>query len=159
LKSTWAGPVVDTPQRLEDRRAFILEEIRRLAKLDGGRAPGRLTFERVTGIKEAGWRGVFWARWNDAVADAGCSPNQRTQRLDSDDVLSEVVRAARHFGHVPTFSEMRLYRRHHPSFPNDKTVASHFASKAALIHAIRQRAESDASLVDVLAMLPAEVGD
>lgn len=46
-----------TPTTSVDRHAFIVEEIERLARLDGGRAPGRLVFERATGVKYEQWCG------------------------------------------------------------------------------------------------------
>lgn len=115
------------------------------------------SFELETGITAGQWLGVFWARWSDAVVEAGYQPNVYQQRFDGDRVLTCVVAAARHYQHLPTIAEMRLYRRHHPDFPNDKTVTNHFPTKAALAMAIRQQAAADHSLVDVLPMLPPEV--
>lgn len=140
-------------------RAFIIGEIRRLAGVDGGRAPGRLAFERQTGIKTNQWRGVYWARWNDAILEAGCQPNEYQQRFDSERVLRHVIEAARSCGHLPTHAEMALYRRQHPGFPSDKTVSGHFAGKVTLAAAIRKLAAVDATLADVLPMLPAETND
>lgn len=140
-------------------RAFIIAEIKRLADADGGRPPGRLNFTRATGITMAQWSGVFWARWNDAVIEAGYQPNEYQRRYDSDKVLTQVVEAARYYKHLPTLAEMQLYRRQHSTFPNDRTVTSHFPTKAALAAAIRQRAAVDDTLVDMLPMLPADIPD
>lgn len=140
----------------EGRRAFIVEEIRRLARRDGGRAPGRLTFERATGVKYEQWCGVYWARWSDAVVEAGLAPNQLQRKLDSDVVLLEVIDASRHFQHLPTVSEMKLYRRQHQAFPNAKTVLRHFPTKASLAAAVRRLVEADASYADILPMLPGD---
>lgn len=138
----------------ESRRAFIVEEIKRLATLGGGRAPGRLAFERATGVKYEQWCGVYWARWSDAVAEAGLAPNQLQGKLDSELVLLEVLKAARHFQHLPTVAEMRLYRRQYQTLPNAKTVSRHFPTKASLATAVRRFVEADASYADILPMLP-----
>lgn len=137
-------------------RASIVAEIKRLAETDGGRAPGSRAFELETGIKRAQWLGVFWARWSDAVLEAGCTVKEYQQRYDTGTVLAHVVDATRHYGHLPTVAEMRLYRRQHPAFPNDKTVSNHFPTKRALAAAIRRAAATDASLLDLLPMLPPE---
>jgi hypothetical protein len=56
----------------------ILDDIRRLAIESDGVAPGRQSFESATGIKASAWRGKYWARWGDALAEAGFQPNQLT---------------------------------------------------------------------------------
>lgn len=59
------------------KKDHIIAEIRRTAALNGGVPLGRLVFFKETGIKESDWTGRFWARWNDAVREAGFEPNQK----------------------------------------------------------------------------------
>jgi hypothetical protein len=36
---------------------------------------GKDRFAAATGIKETAWRGRYWARYSDAVREAGYGPN------------------------------------------------------------------------------------
>jgi len=41
----------------------ILEEIRRIASANNGKAPGMRAFERETGIRHSDWFPHLWLRW------------------------------------------------------------------------------------------------
>jgi hypothetical protein len=118
-------------------RERIISEIQRLAKANGGIPPGRQSFESETGIRVGDWYGVYWARWGDAVAEAGFTPNERQAKFDRDAMLSHVAHACRHFGKLPSEGELRLYRRTHPDFPSPSTIQNSFSPKAELIEALR----------------------
>jgi hypothetical protein len=113
-------------------------------------------FARQTGIAEHQWSGVFWARWSDAVAEAGYGPNSLQGRFDTGDVLTKIIEACRHYGRVPTVSEMKLQRLRAPSFPSKGAIAGHFPTRAALLAALARRAAEDGNLHDIAAMLPSE---
>ena len=49
----------------------VLGKIACLARDAGGKPPGEATFTQVTGIQESAWSGRLWARWSDALAEAG----------------------------------------------------------------------------------------
>src|SRR6187551_1957019 len=107
-------------------RDQILSEIRKIAASSGGQPPGRGTFEGLTGIRDTVWRGVHWARWSDALREAGLTPNERYKKSDDELILEKFCDAARHYGSLPTAAELRMYRRGHPDCPSEKTIHMHF---------------------------------
>lgn len=136
-------------------RDRIISEIRRLALANGDKPPGRQVFEAETGIRYAEWYGIYWARWGDALAEAGFSPNAIQAKFDGDSLLRHVAEAYRHFGHVATDGELRLYGRTHPTFPSHSTISNHFSGKAGLIAAVRAYVADRPEFADVAALLPA----
>jgi hypothetical protein len=135
-------------------RERIIAEIKRLAEKNDGRAPGRQVFEAETGIRYAEWYGIHWARWGDAVAEAGFAPNMLQAKLDKDAILTMVAEAYRHVGRVATNGELRLYARAHPDFPTHSTFDNHFGGKAGLVAAMRAWTSERPKFADVAAMLP-----
>ena len=63
-------------------RDRIIAEIRRLAGENGDRPPGRQSFEAQTGIRKSQWYGLYWARWGDALVEAGFAANGFTAPSD-----------------------------------------------------------------------------
>jgi len=135
-------------------RDHILTEIRRLTVANGGQPPGQKVFVRETGIGDHNWRGKFWARWGDALTEAGFAPNQWTERLNSVAVLEGVVAACRHYGRFPTMDEIRLHRAKEPTIPSEQAIRRHFGNRAGLVAALAKRAAEDASYADIATMLP-----
>ncbi len=130
-------------------REQILKEIRRLADANGGNPPGRRTFEKDTGITEGAWFGKYWARWGDAVADAGYAPNAINTKLNEQFVLEKLAEITRHYKKVPATMEMRLYKRANVDFPNDKTILSHFGGKKRLVERLAQWSRAHGDYADV----------
>ena len=135
-------------------REHILGEIRRLATANGGQPPGKKTFLRETGIAEHQWSGRIWARWSDALAEAGLEPNRIQHRFDSNEMLGKIAEACRHYDHLPTVAELNLYKRSNPGFPSTKAITSHFGSRDGVIAALASYAQSGENNEDILAMLP-----
>lgn len=135
-------------------RDHIIAEIKRLAAASEGKPPGRKAFEAATGIRYHEWYSVHWARWGDALAEAGFAANAMRTKTDADVLLREIAGAYRHFGRVASDGELRLYGRTRPSFPGHNTISSRFRGKANLIAALRAWASKREEFADVLAMLP-----
>ena len=57
-------------------KAHILTEIARTATVNGGVPLGIARFESETGIRRTDWLGKYWAKWGDAVKEAGYAANE-----------------------------------------------------------------------------------
>ena len=106
----------------------ILSEIRRLHKANGV-VPGRLKLESESGIRESDWRGVYWAKYNDAVKEAGLVPNKLASAYSTEHLLTILARLTQRLGHIPTYSELRLEARKDSGMPAD-TVFARLGSKS-----------------------------
>lgn len=102
---------------------YILQEIKRTATANGGVPLGRERFYVETGIKQTDWHGKYWARWGDAILEAGFSPNKRTERTDDLLIIEKLVALTRELRRFPTEAEMRLKRRGDSSFPSHGAIA------------------------------------
>jgi hypothetical protein len=99
-------------------REHILIEIRRLAAENGGSPPGKKRFQSETRIREHEW-GRYWARWSDALAEAGFKANKWTQKLPDEEILEKLASYARELGRFPVVREMQLKTLHDTAFPSD----------------------------------------
>ncbi|MFZ3031749.1 MAG: GIY-YIG nuclease family protein [Candidatus Moraniibacteriota bacterium] len=98
----------------------ILEEIKRLAKENGGVPLGFSRFEQETGIIPYDWQ-KYWARFGDAQKDAGYLPN-KLQGAHSDEFLIEkLIVLMRKMGKFPTALEIRVERNNDPELPHHHT--------------------------------------
>ena len=137
-------------------RDQILREIRRLAEANAGQPPGRKTFEEATGIRPSAWRGVYWARWGDAVGEAGFSPNSASAKTEDELFRNKLIEACRHYRRVPTAAEFRLYRRIDGSFPSDNTFRRRFGGTAEILKWLAEQIRALPEYEDVAAMLVAK---
>jgi len=136
-------------------RKRIIGEIRRL-NTALGKPPGVRVFYQETGIAQHEWDGKLWARWSDALAEAGCAANLMNRRLDSQLILTKYVEACRYYGRVPSRSELNLYKNVSAGFPGPKTIARHFGSRAEIIAALTKLAFENDEFIDMAKMLPVD---
>jgi hypothetical protein len=114
-----------------DKR-HILEEIRRTAEQNGGVALGRERFFQETGIKESDWLGKIWARWGDAVNEAGCTPNTLTTPIAEQTLMEHYIATVRELGRFPVVAELKLKSKATPGFPSHNTFRR-LGNKAELV--------------------------
>jgi hypothetical protein len=136
-----AGAVVD--------KALILNEIKRTAAANGGQPLGRQRFFRETGIRTSDWLGIYWARWGDAIREAGFLPNQLSQALEKNHLLECLAQLTIELDRLPTDAEMRLKRRRDPSFPSQGAFAR-LGDKVQLVSELHKYCDGRAGYQGVL---------
>ena len=112
-------------------REHILAEIRRTAKHNGGLPLGSKRFADETGIRETDWAGRFWARWGDALTEAGFAPNQMQAAYPEDFLLERLASLALELGHFPVAREIAMKGHTDPGFPS-KNVFHRLGSKSQI---------------------------
>ncbi|HUC60425.1 MAG TPA: GIY-YIG nuclease family protein [Alphaproteobacteria bacterium] len=138
-----------------DVRNQILNEIRKLADASNGRPPGMGQFEQATGIRKSAWRGVYWARWGDALIEAGFQPNNPPERFTEDFLCAKLAVVCRHFKRAPSSMELRLYSRAHSDFPDPSTFRSHFHNTPSMFRHLTKWVGANPAYGDVAEMLSA----
>lgn len=123
----------------------ILREIRRTAEANNGRPLGWRRFLAETGIRETDWLGTHWARWSDAVREAGFHPNRLQQPYEKGVLLDKLASLTIELGRLPNGGDLRFRAAHDPAFPNPKTF-SRLGGKRQVVNAARRLLQSEAGL-------------
>ncbi len=140
-------------------KEHILSEIKRTTEENGGRPLGIARFEKETGIKVWDWRGKYWTRWTDAIAEAGyTNPNEMQSAYSEDFLIEKLIQLIRELGHFPTSTERRLKSHQDKNFPTHNTF-SRFGSKADLIEAVLKYCEAHGIDAQVVATCKAAAAD
>jgi hypothetical protein len=126
----------------------ILREIRRTAAENGGVPVGSRKFATLTDIHPADWSGKFWARWGDALQEAGFSPNAMVEAYATSHLLAKLAELTRELGRVPTANDLKLKGRADKSYPNAK-VFERLGRKAEVVRQLLDYCNSEASFADV----------
>lgn len=130
----------------------ILNEIRRTAQANDGAALGHRKFATETGITPADWRGKYWARWSDAVTEAGLQPNSRDLAYTEEYLLTRLLQLTRELGHVPLDAELRIKARNDSGFPSDRPLRR-LGPKTGWTAKLLAFAERDKTYADLVALL------
>ena len=133
-------------------KAFIINEIKRIAAESNGAAPGRLRFTTLTGIKESDWSGRFWVRWNDAISEAGLQTNQMQGAYSSSDLLKHLVTLIRKLQRFPTVAELKFKARTSTGFPDSTTLRNRLGPKGKMAQSVIAYCGDDPELELVVAI-------
>jgi hypothetical protein len=129
-------------------KTYILEEIRRTAQANGGEPLGWRRFETETGIRMTDWSRL-WARWGDAIREAGLTPNEFTAAYENSTLFDCYAKLAREMGRLPAWSDLKLKAYNDPAFPSDK-VFRRFGSKEGLVRQLVDHCCSSGGYEDVI---------
>jgi hypothetical protein len=125
----------------------IIEEIKRIAKANDGKSPGRELFEKETGV--TGWYPKLWLRWNDALIEAGLPPNQLQKETDKEVLIKAYIQLTRELGHFPIEGELRRKKTSENSFPSH-SVFSRLGGKEQRIEVIAEYCQDHPGHEDIL---------
>jgi len=133
------------------KKEHILQEIKRTAKENGGVPLGMGRFEKETGIKVEDCVGRHWARWNDALREAGFSPNQMNVAYDESFVFEKYIELAREMGRLPVKAEIQLRRKSTSGFPGTHSFRR-FGSKHEFVGKLKEYCEKLTGHQDIVQM-------
>ncbi|HXG66490.1 MAG TPA: GIY-YIG nuclease family protein [Blastocatellia bacterium] len=102
-------------------KQHIINEIIRTTEKNEGRPLGSQRFSSETGIKKSDWYGKYWARWGDALKEAGYSPNTMQDSYDEDWLIEQLISLIKEIGRFPVHGELRLKARKDKNFPSHST--------------------------------------
>src|SRR5262245_26132746 len=136
-------------------KTHILEEIRRTAQANSGEPLGWRRFETETGIRQTDWS-RFWARWGDAIREAGLAPNEFTAAYENSTLLDFYAKLAREMGRLPAWSDLKLKAYNDAEFPSDR-VFRRFGSKEELVRQLAEYCRNKSGFGDVIRLCEAYV--
>jgi hypothetical protein len=131
-------------------KQYILSEIKRTAAGNGGQPPGWRRFAAETGIRQTDWS-KHWARWGEAIREAGLAPNQFTAAYDTSKLLDLYAELARQIGRLPAWSDLKVKAHSDPDFPSEKTFRR-FRSKQDLVSQLLTHCRSKGDYDDVIGL-------
>lgn len=135
-------------------KQFIISEIHRTAL--NGKALGQRGFAAATNIKPNQWLGKYWARWGDALAEAGYTQNEWTPALEESQIVENLLRLTRKLGKFPTKYEIGIERRSNASFPSYGPI-TRLGSRAELDDKLLERCrvhDEYSDLEEILRAIP-----
>lgn len=127
-------------------REELLAEIRKFVTANNGAIPGERTFVAANRIKQSAWKGKHWARWTDAVREAGYDPNALTQKIPDEGILEQLAGFITKLGHFPVRDEINMQSRIASGFPVWQTIRKRYGgmpqTAAALLVFSRETANT-----------------
>jgi hypothetical protein len=130
-------------------KQHIVDEIIRTAKENNGTPLGRQKFEKETGIKYSDWYGKYWAKWSDAVRDAGFKPNTLTSAHDGTFLIEQAILLIVEIKKFPASGDFRLKAHRTQGFPSH-TAFDRLGNKVAMAQKILDYCDNKPEYQDVI---------
>jgi hypothetical protein len=99
-------------------RETIIQAIKSATVRNAGRTMGARAFHARSGISRTDLWNAGFARYSDAVREAGLVPNQLQTARDSGQMLSSLARVVRQLGRFPSISDLKAARKSDPELPS-----------------------------------------
>ena len=112
-------------------KQHIINEIKRTAEQNGGVPLGKERFAAETGVQIFDWYGKYWARWGDALIEAGYTPNKLQGAYEEEWVIEKFISFIRELRKYPVSGELRLKAKQDKEFPSHN-VFSRVGKKSEL---------------------------
>jgi len=137
------------------KKEGIVAEIRRTAENNDGIPLGKLRFFKETGIREADWSGKYWAKWSEAIQEAGYTPNKKQGAYGEEYLLKKYAEFVIELGHLPTSAETRIKARNSTEFPSHNTF-NRFGTKKQLVGHVLEFTKDNTNLTEAFRILQNE---
>jgi hypothetical protein len=134
-------------------KTHILDEIRRTAQANGGEPLGWRLFKKETGIRQSDW-GRFWARWGDALREAGFTTNEFNAAYEISTLLDWYAKLAREMSRLPTTNDLKVKAYSDPEFPSEKAFRR-LGSKQELVKQLVEHCQGKGGYEDVIRLCEA----
>ncbi len=129
----------------------ILDEIRRIASVSGGKVPGSQRFESETGLRKVDWYPRLWLRWGDAIREAGLEPNLLSAPFSKELLIEKYISLIRELGRFPIEGDLVRKRDDDKTFPNRGAFKSLGSKAQRAVYILEYcRARGDTDLQDVI---------
>lgn len=129
---------------------YIIQEIIRTAKENVNIPLGISKFEKETGMKRDDFLGRYWAKWSDALGEAGYAPNKFNEAYDEEFMIKKLTDFIRELGRFPSPSELSVKSYNDKTFPNKATFYNRFGRKKEKIVKVIEYCKTHEEWNDVL---------
>ncbi len=133
-------------------KQHIIDQIREIARTDGD-PPGRQRFENVTGIKRHEWYGKYWAKWGDALAEAGYSSNSMQKAHSKQEILRCYLDLVIELQKVPSTGEIRFKCNNDSSYPGHTTFQNVLGNRREQLTALLDYAKNQGAPINIVEMI------
>jgi hypothetical protein len=137
-------------------KEHILQEIKRTAEANDGVPLGWRKFVKKTGIRERDWLGKHWARWSDALREAGFTPNEMNAAYDEFFIFQKFIELTRELKKLPVRGDFLYKTNRDSAFPHPTTFDK-FGSKAKLVKSVKEYCQNREGYEDIVLLCEGHV--